>query len=220
MQWGVESNMNAVKGAKESLKLSASLSFSHVFLLALPLSLSLKQRGNIQCRWEDTRTKHHTHTHTLILYVHTNTDTYTHKFLCRVQYAARHILYYINKLPEDTPTQAHVLSFFVFLFYFICLDSIFSVSLSDCLFPLCFIFSWIFTQNEPFLLQIWFIYGSLCTFIPPAWLLSFCTDPFFFMSVKNPPGRSSKQITHVQHILLIAIFLFYCLYPVVQTTHR
>lgn len=50
MQWRVESNVNAVKGAKESLKLSASLSFSHVFLLALPLSLSLKQRGNIQCR--------------------------------------------------------------------------------------------------------------------------------------------------------------------------
>lgn len=173
-------------------------SFSRGFFLALLLSLSLKLRGNIQCWWGKTSDETS----------HTHRPSHTHSHMYSM-HAKRHILYYIKwHVAGEAPTQT---------------------------FPLChsfpFLFSLCFHRGNPFRLHLFilsFIFyldfhpkkrkkktqalsplnrASLCPSFPSHSFCPVAEIHSFYVYEKPTPGQSSKQITHVQHILQIAFFI-------------
>ena len=166
----------------------------------------------------------HTQTHSFILYTHTHAHIWTRAHaICTVQSARRHDPCYINKptrVPGEAPTQTHVLSlvillgfFFYDLTFFLCLHQL-SVVPSDCISrPSALSSLFIFTQRkkqnsckQPGFSPSYLLSPSFC---PSTRLLSCRAGPILPVSMKKNPhqDKSSKQITHVQHILRAAIYL-------------
>lgn len=189
---------------------------SFFVFLPLPQSLSLKQWENIRCWRGETKEETsltHTHAHTLTHVYFIATQTQTHAKSNMDSTICDIVLCYINKLThvaEDAPPQTHVLSFFVALFYLVFLSfpcafinsalrsvsQIASYSPST-LFSL-FILIWIFSQNKH-------SFSSKQSFSTPLSLSMAFVLLHILCLWKAHTGQSSKQITHVQHILWIAI---------------
>ena len=175
----------------------------------------------------DKRQHTHTHTHTnsfiYTLYTHTRThmDTCTCNMYSTVCKAARPMLHkQANTCSwRSSHTDACTFSshsfrvFFYDLTFFLCLHQL-SVVPSDCISrPSALSSLFIFTQRkkqnsckQPGFSPSYLLSPSFC---PSTRLLSCRAGPILPVSMKKNPhqDKSSKQITHVQHILRAAIYL-------------
>lgn len=214
----------AWRSSEGRLHVSVCLSFSSVSFFSQAPSVTVLEvaREHLVPVWRDKRQHTHTHKHKLIhfYFIHTRTHIRTRAHaICTVQSARRHILCYVNKptrVAGEAPTQMHVLSLVILLVFFI-ISLFSSATINSPLFlqiaspaPLLYhLFSFsrkfFFSQIS----QLLSILSALPVFSVPQ--RGFCPAariPFFRHLWKNPhQHKSSKQITHVQHILRTAIYL-------------